>query len=51
MMPGMWIVLVPVAPFPAAISPGELRTAKRIAVLAGLYCGVRIVLFPLNRRA
>jgi hypothetical protein len=29
MMPGIWVVLVPVTPFPAAISPGELRTAER----------------------
>ena len=35
MMPGIWVVLVPVTPFPAAISPGELRTAER-ADLAGL---------------
>ena len=34
MMPGIWVVLVPVTPFPAAISPGELRTAER-ADLAG----------------
>jgi hypothetical protein len=52
MMPGLWAVLVPVTPFPAAISPGELRTAERADVLAGLYGGERIVwhlLDPLRR--
>jgi hypothetical protein len=34
-MPGIWVVLVPVTPFPAAISPGELRTAERADLLAG----------------
>jgi len=43
MMPGLWVVLVPVTPFPAAISPGELRTAERADVLADLYCCERIV--------
>jgi hypothetical protein len=33
-MPGIWVVLVPVTPFPAAISPGELRTAERADLLA-----------------
>jgi hypothetical protein len=36
MMPGIWVVLVPVTPFPAAIRSGELRTAKRADLLAGL---------------
>jgi hypothetical protein len=35
MMAGIWVVLVPVTPFPAAICPGELRTAEH-GVLAGL---------------
>jgi hypothetical protein len=34
MMPGIWVVLVPVTPFPAAIGPGELRTAERVDLLA-----------------
>ncbi len=29
MMPGIRVVLIPVAPFPAAVCPGELRTAER----------------------
>ena len=36
MVPGIWVVLVPVTPFPAAICPDELRTAKRTNLLAGL---------------
>jgi len=36
MMPDIWVVLVPVTPFPAAICPGELRTAERADLLAGL---------------
>jgi hypothetical protein len=51
-MPGIWVVLVLVAPFPAAISPGELRTAERADVLPSLTCGERIVchlLDPLRR--
>ena len=36
MMPGIWIVLVAVTPFPAAIRPGELRTAELADLLAGL---------------
>lgn len=36
MMTGIWVVLVPVTPFPAAICPGELRTAERADLLAGL---------------
>jgi hypothetical protein len=45
MMPGIWVVLVPVTPFPAAICPGELRTAERADLLAGLgeYYGELIV--------
>ena len=35
MMPGIWVVLVPVTPFPAAICPGELRTAECADLLAG----------------
>jgi hypothetical protein len=44
MMPGIWVVLVPVTPFPAAVSPGELRTAERADLLAGLaeFYGKRI---------
>ena len=56
MMPGIWIVLVPVAPFPAAVCPGELRTAERADPLAhlGAYYGERIVCHlrdPLRRLA
>ncbi len=36
MMPDIWVVLVPVTPFPAAICPGELRTAERADLLACL---------------
>ena len=36
MMPGIWVVLVPVTPFPAAICPGELRTTERADLLVGL---------------
>lgn len=36
MMAGIWVVLVPVTPFPAAICPGELRTAERSNLLVGL---------------
>jgi hypothetical protein len=36
MVPGIWVVLVPVTPFPAAICPGELRTAERADLLPGL---------------
>jgi hypothetical protein len=45
MMPGIWLVLVPVAPFPAAICPGELRAAERACLLADLggYYGKRVV--------
>jgi hypothetical protein len=45
MMPGIWVVLVPVTPFPAAICPGELRTTERADLLVGLgeYYGERIV--------
>jgi hypothetical protein len=35
MMPGILGVLVPVTPLPAAICPGELRTAERADLLAG----------------
>jgi len=27
-MPGAWVVLIPVAPLPAAVSPGKFRTAE-----------------------
>jgi hypothetical protein len=37
MMPGIWVVLVHVTPFPAAISPCELRTAERADLLAGAF--------------
>jgi hypothetical protein len=45
MMPDIWVVLVPVTPFPAAICPGELRTAERADLLVGLgeYYGGLIV--------
>jgi hypothetical protein len=45
MMPDIWVVLVPVTPFPAAICPGELRTAERADLLVGrvVYYGKRIV--------
>jgi hypothetical protein len=45
MMADIWVVLVPMTPFPAAICPGELRTAERADLLAGLaeYYGERIV--------
>jgi hypothetical protein len=45
MMPGIWVVLVHVTPFPAAICPGELRTAERADLRAGLgeYYGELIV--------
>jgi hypothetical protein len=48
MMPGIWAVLVPVTPFPAAICAGELRTAERADLLAGLgeYYGELIVCHP-----
>jgi len=48
MMPGIWAVLVPVTPFPAAICAGELRTAERAGLLAGLveYYGELIVGHP-----
>ena len=36
MMPGIWGVLVPVTPLPAAICPDELLTAKRADLFAGL---------------
>jgi hypothetical protein len=36
MMPGIRVVLIPVAPFPAAVCPGELRTAERAGLLASL---------------
>ena len=45
MMPGIWVVLVPVTPFPAAICPGEFRTAERAYLLAALgdyYCEIMI---------
>jgi hypothetical protein len=34
MMPGIWVVSVHVTPFPAAICPGELRTAEHAGFLA-----------------
>jgi hypothetical protein len=34
-MPGIWAVLIPVTPFPAAICPGELRAAERTDLLTG----------------
>ena len=34
MVPGIWVVLVPVTPFPAAICPGELGAADHAGVLA-----------------
>ena len=45
MMPGIRVVLVSVAPFIAAICPGELRAARRAGLLAGMaQCrGERIV--------
>src|SRR5690348_4341585 len=45
MMPGIWVVLVPVTPLPAAICAGELRTAERADLLAGTegYYDERIV--------
>lgn len=36
MMPDIWVVLVPVTPFPAAICPGELRAAERVHLLTDL---------------
>lgn len=36
MMPGIRAVLIPVAPLPAPICPGEFRTAKRADLPAGL---------------
>jgi hypothetical protein len=36
MMPAIWVVLVPVTPFPAAICPGELLTAECADLLADL---------------
>ena len=44
-MPGIVVVLVPVTPFPAAICPGELQTAERADLLAGLgeYYGELVV--------
>lgn len=35
MMPAIWVVLIPVTPFPAAICPGELRTAERADLPVG----------------
>jgi len=35
MMAAIWVVLIPMTPLPAAISPGELRTAERTEPLAG----------------
>ena len=57
MMPGIWVVLVHVTPLPAAISPGELRTAERADLLAGLgqyyggltFCHVRDPLAAVGR--
>jgi hypothetical protein len=45
MMPGFWVVLVPVTPFPAALCPGELLTAECADLLADLgeYYGGLIV--------
>ena len=45
MMQGIWVVLVPVTPFPAAICPDELRTAERADLMADLgeYCSELIV--------
>jgi hypothetical protein len=44
-MSAIWGVLVPVTPFPAAICPGELRTAERADLLAGAVesCSKRVV--------
>ena len=42
MMPGVRVVLVPVAPFIAAICPGELRAARRACLLAECH-GERVV--------
>jgi hypothetical protein len=36
MMPGIWVVLVPVTPLPAAICPRELWTAERTDLAADL---------------
>jgi hypothetical protein len=36
MMPVAWVVLVAVAPFPAAISPGEFVAAQRACLLADM---------------
>ena len=35
-MPGVWVVLIPVAPLPAAVCPGKLRTAEHAGILTSL---------------
>ncbi len=35
-MPGVWVVLIPVAPLPAAVCPGKLRTAEHAGLLTSL---------------
>jgi hypothetical protein len=51
MMADIRVVLVPVTPLPAAICPGELRTAQRSNLLAGLgkHYGELIVSHLINR--
>ena len=35
-MPGVWVVLIPVAPLPAAVCPGKLRTPEHAGLLTSL---------------
>jgi hypothetical protein len=49
MMPCIWVVPVPVAPFPAAICPGELRTAEHADLLSDLCIGAGTVLAAFGR--